>query len=147
MEASNSNALAALIVVGGALYLFRDKDPNNDPRDTTDVQKGQEPTMDRNQARNIAEAVESAIYSDGTFWYTPGFGSMTENEDLVIEAMTSPEIKTEGDFVLIAEVYGVRGTMMTPDLTLVQVLKKYLDTNEREVINKVYAQRGIPVTL
>lgn len=147
MEAPNNNAIAALILVGGALYLFRDKDPNDDPRDETDVQKGQEPTMDRNQARDIAEAVESAIYSDGTFWYTPGFGSMTENEDLVIEAMTSPNIKTEGDFVMVSEAYGVRGTLMTPDLTLVQVIKKYLNTDERGLINREYSERGIPVTL
>lgn len=152
MHQSNSrpqsiNALA-VVVAGAALwFLFRDDRDNDRPRDLSELPQDQRPTITRGAARIIAETVDQAIWSDSTFWSGWPVGSWTENEAIVMAAMTQPAIQTTGDVWLIMDEYGARSIGLAPELTLIATLEKYLDQDERQYINAQWSQRNINTRL
>lgn len=141
--ATANNALAAGIIVVGLYLVFRDPRANDRPRVIGELPADQQPTITPGQARTIAETVDQAIWSDSTFWSGWPVGSWTENEAVVIAAMTQPAIQTTGDLWLIMNEYGVRSVGLAPELTLFGTLEKYLDPEERELINAAWSQRRI----
>lgn len=148
MKAPSSSNAIGLAAVALAVYLaMRDPYGLGDPWDTEQLPANERPTITRGLARQIAETVDQAVWSDSTFWSGWPVGSWTENEEVVIAAMTQPAIRTTGDVWYIMEAYGVRSAGIAPELTLVATLEKYLEPAERQAINDAWSTRRISVRL
>lgn len=155
----NSSALITGIAIVGAAWVITnaldsaidsaDGDGRQDASDydSDKLPEAERATMTRQQSRLIADAVDAAIYDDSTFWWDPVFGSWTENEEEIIRQMTLEVIRTTGDVLQIVEEYGERGTYATPNLNLVQAVKKYAGEAGVARINKTYRDRNINITL
>lgn len=95
-------------------------------------------TIDDNQARSIADAIESVVFD------------MTEDEQEVARLLM--QARTDGDVCRIVKAYGSRrlGLFLGP-FTLPQVVSRYLNesvswtdsTTWVQVINNDYARKGI----
>lgn len=144
MTTANSNALKIGAAILGALVVHRliagpSVDPYIDDPPHVDV----DPTITAEQAQLIAETVAAAIYAGSTFWSGWPFGSLFEDEALVIAAMTNEMIRNDADVLLVVDQYGIRGQFATPDLTLPQAIRRYLEPSDVEQINDAYQARGI----
>ncbi len=141
---NNSKTLRTAVAIGGALLLYNwVKGETVEPYIDDAPEVTVDPTITREQARIIAEQVSMAIYGSSTFWQSWLFGSMIEDEGAVMEALTNEAIRNDADVLLVADAYGVRSAMWTPDYTLPQALKAYLEPSDIATINQAYADRNI----
>lgn len=146
MTTANSNALKVGAAILGALVIHRlIAGPSVDPFIEDPPHVDVEPTITAEQARLIADTVAAAIYAGSTFWSGWPFGSLTEDEAMVIAAMTNEMIRNDADVLLVADQYGVRGQFATPDFTLPQAIRSYLERSDVEQINDAYRARGINI--
>lgn len=82
----------------------------------------------------LADTIEVAV------WGGLGF---TENDDEIEEALK--QLKTDDDFIALANAYGVRGRglVLRDYYNLVQTLDLYLDDSNRENVNAYFSSQGI----
>lgn len=137
--------IAALLVKN----LFTNIFGPNEPDTFIDNPPGEEqnPSITIEQARIIADRIDQAIYSDSTFWSGGGFGSLFENEQKVIQALTDPTLTRNADVLLVADAYGIRGRFLTPDLNMVQAVRYYLADDQVETINLAWSGRGMTIRI
>jgi len=95
------------------------------------------PTMTRQAARIIADAIYSALYGSGGF----GTGSIDEDEAAVIALLAQP--RNDADVLLVIDEYGVRGWLWTGDFNLPGAIARYLSPSDISEINDGFARRGI----
>ena len=138
------NAGVALGVAALLYVINRSNRQLVDPNTVPDLNASERPTMPRVQAREIADAIDAAIYKDSFYWGW-GFGALGENEERIIRLLTQEAIRTTGDVLLVAEEYGTRGQFFTPDYTLMQALGAYMEPAQLSSIKEVWRQRGIRI--
>lgn len=145
MKQKESDALRTVLLIGGGLLVYRAiAGDEPDPYITDAPVVTVDPTMTAEQARILAEQVASAIYG-GSFWSGWPFGSLTEDEDAVVAAMTNDTVRNDADVLLIADAYGRRGEFATPNYTLPQAIRAYLEPSDIAAINETYRARGINI--
>ena len=144
MRRPNNDTLRTIALIGGGLLVYRAIANDPDPYITHAPEVTSDPTMTIEQARILAEQVAAAIYG-GSFFSGWPFGSLTEDEAAVIAAMTNETVRNDADVLLIADAYGRRGEFATPDYTLPQAIRAYLEPSDIEEINNIYRARGINI--
>ena len=93
----------------------------------------QQATLTQAEATSICDAIESAIW--GGFIASP-----TEDEEEVIAQLS--KLGNDADVRLVMNVYGKRGTALDK-YTLAQTIGEYLDRDDINEINSIFATRGI----
>lgn len=100
------------------------------PAPETDVP----PTLTAVQAGILADQIEAAI------WGTSIFGDWTEDEDLVIAAIT--QCQNDADVRVLMNAYGLRGSILDK-LNLPNTVDQYLSASDIAAINADFAGKGI----
>lgn len=145
MAAQANSTTNTLILVGVGIVLLKSfkKGPGSYITDPPHIDV--EPTITAEEARVIADIVAAGIYAGTGFWTGWPFGSLDEDEAVVVAAMITETIRNDADVLLVIDQYGIHGEFATPDLTLPQAIRHYLSPSEVEVINDAYRDRGINI--